>query len=80
MTDSMVEASAIGFWESLSWDEHALELIYSGIRRIREISAHITVRVIRATQVAVSWRSSPGSRTQRLIATFFLGHRWFAKP
>lgn len=50
----MVEASAIGLANSLSWDERALELIYPRIQRIREISAQIAVRVIRAAQAAVS--------------------------
>ncbi|KAH0826583.1 hypothetical protein J3R83DRAFT_4941 [Lanmaoa asiatica] len=52
VTDSMVEASATGLANSLSWDERALELIYPRIQRIREISAHIAVRVIRAAQAA----------------------------
>ncbi|KIK98929.1 hypothetical protein PAXRUDRAFT_619188 [Paxillus rubicundulus Ve08.2h10] len=52
VTDSMVEAAAIGLANSLSQDEHALELIYPRIERIREISAYIAVRVIRAAQAA----------------------------
>ncbi|KAI9567435.1 hypothetical protein HD554DRAFT_2107208 [Boletus coccyginus] len=58
VTDSMVEASAIGLANSLSSDESALELIYPRIQRIREISAHIAVRVIRAAQAADVDRSS----------------------
>ena len=50
----MFEASAIGLAHSLSRDERELELIYPCIQRIREISAHIAVRVIRAAQAAVS--------------------------
>jgi len=52
ITDSMVEASAIGLANSLSPDEKALELVYPRIERIREISANIAVRVIRAAQAA----------------------------
>ncbi|KAG1729122.1 hypothetical protein EDB19DRAFT_1897278 [Suillus lakei] len=52
VTDSMVEASALGLAGSLSWDERALELVYPRIERIREISAHIAVKVIRAAQKA----------------------------
>ncbi|KAF9225871.1 hypothetical protein BS17DRAFT_794702 [Gyrodon lividus] len=52
VTDGMVEAAAIGLADSLSWDERALELIYPRIERIREISAHIAVRVIRTAQSA----------------------------
>jgi len=58
VTDSMVEASAIGLANSLSSDERALELIYPRIQRIREISAHIAVHVIRAAQAADVDRSS----------------------
>ncbi|KAJ8586788.1 malate dehydrogenase [Rhizopogon salebrosus TDB-379] len=52
VTDSMVEASALGLASSLSWDERALELVYPRIERIREISANIAVKVIRAAQKA----------------------------
>jgi malate dehydrogenase (oxaloacetate-decarboxylating)(NADP+) len=52
VTDSMVQASALGLADSLSWDERALELVYPRIARIREISAHIAVKVIRAAQKA----------------------------
>jgi len=53
VTDSMVQASALGLADSLSWDERALELVYPRIARIREISSHIAVKVIRAAQKAV---------------------------
>ncbi|KAG6377470.1 hypothetical protein JVT61DRAFT_15276 [Boletus reticuloceps] len=58
VTDSMVEATAIGLANSLSSDERALELVYPRLQRIREISAHIAVRVIRAAQAADVDRSS----------------------
>jgi len=54
VTDKMVEASALGLAGSLSWDERALELVYPRIERIREISADIAVKVIRAAQSTVS--------------------------
>ncbi|OAX34297.1 malate dehydrogenase [Rhizopogon vinicolor AM-OR11-026] len=50
VTDSMVEASALGLAGSLSWDERALELVYPRIERLREISASIAVKVIREAQ------------------------------
>lgn len=53
VTDSMVEASALGLAGSLSWDERALELVYPRVERIREISANIAVKVIRVAQTAV---------------------------
>ncbi|KAG2059696.1 malate dehydrogenase [Suillus hirtellus] len=52
VTDSMVQAAAFGLAGSLLWDERALELVYPRIERIREISAHIAVKVIRAAQQA----------------------------
>ncbi|KAG9313458.1 hypothetical protein JVU11DRAFT_5782 [Chiua virens] len=58
VTDSMVEAAALGLANSLSWDERTLELIYPRIDRIREISARIAVAVIRAAQAANVDRSS----------------------
>lgn len=67
VTDSMVEATAIGLSNSLSWDERALELIYPRLQRIREISAYIAVRVIRAAQAAVSCLSFAMPSTCTLI-------------
>ena len=49
----MGQASALRLAGSLFWDERALELVYPRIERIREISAHIAVKVIRAAQKAV---------------------------
>lgn len=76
VTDSMVEASAIGLTNSLSWDERALELIYPRIERIREISAHIAVRVIRTAQAAVSCLSFPiGTRKLIIISRMLIVHQ-----
>ncbi|KAH7907773.1 hypothetical protein BJ138DRAFT_1104052 [Hygrophoropsis aurantiaca] len=52
VTDSMVEASALGLANSLTEEERGLELVYPAIHRIREISGHVAVRVIRAAQKA----------------------------
>jgi malate dehydrogenase (oxaloacetate-decarboxylating)(NADP+) len=68
----MVEASSLGLANSLTPDERALDLLYPRITRIREISAHIAVEVIRAAQQAVSQR--PPTCVFLLLSTrFFAG-------
>ncbi|EGO03883.1 hypothetical protein SERLA73DRAFT_165450 [Serpula lacrymans var. lacrymans S7.3] len=52
VTDSMVEASALGLANSLTPEEHKLDLVYPRIERIRDISADIALQVIRASQKA----------------------------
>jgi malate dehydrogenase (oxaloacetate-decarboxylating)(NADP+) len=54
VTDSMVEASSLGLAGSLSAEEESLDMLYPRIERIREISAVIATKVIRAAQTAVS--------------------------
>lgn len=53
ITDSMIEASSLGLATALTDDEIASELLYPRIERIREISARVAMKVIRAAQVAV---------------------------
>ena len=57
VTDSMVEAAALGLANALTADERALDMVYPRIERIREISVEIAVSVIRAAQNAVSYFS-----------------------
>ncbi|KZT01066.1 malic enzyme [Laetiporus sulphureus 93-53] len=52
VTDSMVEASSLGLADALTPEERAQDLIYPRIERIREISAQIACKVIRAAQRA----------------------------
>ncbi|KAL0959834.1 hypothetical protein HGRIS_011511 [Hohenbuehelia grisea] len=52
VTDTMVEASSLGLAGSLTKEEHAMGLIYPQVHRIREISAEIALKVIRASQKA----------------------------
>ena len=52
VTDSMVEASSLGLADSLTAEEKALDMIYPRVERIREISAEIAAKVIRAAQRA----------------------------
>jgi len=52
VTDSMIEASSLGLADSLTPEERSQGLIYPRIERIREISALITMKVIRAAQAA----------------------------
>ena len=54
VTDSMVEASSLGLADALTPEEHQEGLIYPRVERIRDISAHIAVQVIRSAQKAVS--------------------------
>ncbi|KAG1862779.1 malate dehydrogenase [Suillus subalutaceus] len=77
VTDSMVEASALGLAGSLSWDERALELVYPRVERIREISAHIAVKVIRAAQKAGVDNSTDLKRMDdTLLLEFVKGKMW----
>ena len=52
VTDSMVEASALGLASALTDAERADGLLYPRVERIREISGHIARAVIRAAQAA----------------------------
>jgi malate dehydrogenase (oxaloacetate-decarboxylating)(NADP+) len=56
VTDSMVEASALGLADSLTPAERGDGLVYPRLERIRDISAHIAQAVVRAAQAAVSAR------------------------
>jgi malate dehydrogenase (oxaloacetate-decarboxylating)(NADP+) len=61
VTDGMVEASSLGLADSLTAVEHGSDSIYPSLNRIREISAHIAMRVIRQAQKEV------GSRVQHVF-------------
>ncbi|THG92665.1 hypothetical protein EW026_g8317 [Hermanssonia centrifuga] len=50
ITDSMIEAASLGLANSLTEEEHSLDLVYPRIERIREISAGIALAVIREAQ------------------------------
>ncbi|KAF8586624.1 hypothetical protein K439DRAFT_1631511 [Ramaria rubella] len=50
VTDSMVEAAALALADSLTDEERAEDRIYPNLTRIRDISALIGLRVIRAAQ------------------------------
>lgn len=52
VSDEMVEASSLGLADALTEDECAAGLFYPRIERIRDISAIIAKRVIRASQKA----------------------------
>ncbi|CCM00644.1 uncharacterized protein FIBRA_02681 [Fibroporia radiculosa] len=52
VTDSMVEASSLGLADSLTAEERAQDLVYPRVERIRDISAQIAAKVIRAAQRA----------------------------
>jgi malate dehydrogenase (oxaloacetate-decarboxylating)(NADP+) len=53
VTDSMIEASSLGLADALTPEERDADLLYPRIERIREISALIVVKVVRAAQAAV---------------------------
>lgn len=50
VSDSMVEAAALGLAGALTREERDEELLYPRLERIREISARIACAVIRAAQ------------------------------
>ncbi|TDL22703.1 hypothetical protein BD410DRAFT_787980 [Rickenella mellea] len=50
VTDKMVEASSLALADALDADEQDADLLYPRIERIRDISAHIAVRVVRTAQ------------------------------
>lgn len=52
ITDTMVEAASLGLADALNKSEHADDLVYPRIERIRELSGDIAVSVIRAAQKA----------------------------
>ena len=49
----MIEAASLGLANSLTEAEHAQDLIYPRIERIRDISAQIAARVVRQAQKEV---------------------------
>ena len=51
----MIEASSLGLADSLTPEERTHDLLYPRIQRIREISALIILKVVRAAQTAVSY-------------------------
>lgn len=58
----MVEAASLALAESLTQEEHDLDMVYPRVERIREISVQIAIRVIRTAQQDVSADfSSPSS-------------------
>lgn len=54
VTDKMVETASLALADSLTEEERSLDLIYPRIERIRDISAHIALSVVRQSQKEVS--------------------------
>jgi malate dehydrogenase (oxaloacetate-decarboxylating)(NADP+) len=52
VTDQMITASALGLSESLTQDEKDAKLLYPRLDRIREVSASVAARVVKAAQEA----------------------------
>lgn len=50
VSDRMVEAASLALADSLTEEERSLDMVYPRVERIREISVHIAVRVIRTAQ------------------------------
>lgn len=57
VTDAMVEEASIALSSALNYDEESAELVYPRLDRIREISAHISLAVIRRAQVDVRFHN-----------------------
>jgi malate dehydrogenase (oxaloacetate-decarboxylating)(NADP+) len=51
ITDSMITASALGLSESLTQQEKDAGLLYPRLDRIREVSASVAARVVKAAQL-----------------------------
>lgn len=62
VTDKMIETASLALSDSLTSEERSMELVYPRIERIREISAQIAVRVIRAAQREVRDQSLTSRR------------------
>jgi malate dehydrogenase (oxaloacetate-decarboxylating)(NADP+) len=50
VTDSMITAAALGLSESLTQEEKEAGLLYPRLERIREVSASVAARVVKAAQ------------------------------
>ena len=75
----MVEASSLGLANSLTEDEGDGGLVYPRIERIREISAHIAVDVIRAAQKAgVSHNAVLRGKNDESLKEWVLSKMWNA--
>jgi malate dehydrogenase (oxaloacetate-decarboxylating)(NADP+) len=58
VTDGMVEAASMALADSLTAEETAEDRIYPNLTRIRDISAMIAWRVIKAAQIEVCMQFS----------------------
>jgi len=77
VTDSMVEASALALSESLTPEEVKADLLYPRIARIREISAHVAMKVIRSAQKAGVDKAKPlRSMTDEQLLSFVKSKMW----
>ncbi|KAJ7635027.1 hypothetical protein FB45DRAFT_1056974 [Roridomyces roridus] len=77
VTDSMVEASSLGLANSLTREEEEMGLLYPQVSRIREISADITVQVIRAAQAAgVDRYTELRAKNDTELLDFVAGKMW----
>ena len=69
VTDKMVETASLALADSLTEEERSLDLIYPRIERIRDISAHIALSVVRQSQKEVSTIPTPPSSSFVSILT-----------
>ncbi|KAI0042158.1 malate dehydrogenase [Auriscalpium vulgare] len=77
VTDSMVEQASIALASSLNTDEHAHQLVYPRLDRIRDISARIALAVVRAAQNA-SVDNAPALRhvTDSVLLAYIKERMW----
>ncbi|KAK2461263.1 hypothetical protein APHAL10511_006790 [Amanita phalloides] len=77
VTDSMVEASALGLADALTDEERSSGLLYPRIERIREISGYIARKVIRSAQQAgVDHSAQLRSMDDAQITAFIESKMW----
>lgn len=73
VSDAMVECAAITLSLSMTPEEVAAELVYPRIARIRDISAHIALAVIRQSQADVGLFCCPSVSSNSLICCIGFG-------
>ncbi|PAV15364.1 malic enzyme [Pyrrhoderma noxium] len=77
VTDKMVETASLALADSLTEEERSLDLIYPRIERIRDISAHIALSVVRQSQKeGVDQHADLRSLSDEELLTYIKNRMW----